>query len=159
MKLVAAALGLALAVPAVAQMSPPPPETMPGPDRMHGRGPMFAGMSDAGRAVMESAMRNADPRADHAATDAARDRMLAVLDADRLDPVALKRAMDDEREAAGVSRARHQAAMIAGFQQLSLADRRAFVVNARAMRNRMQDRMGAWQGRRGPGPGMMPPPQ
>ena len=57
--------------------------------------------------------------------------------------------------------------MIAGFQQLSLADRRAFVVNARAMRNRMQDRMSAWKGRRGPGglaapgpsPYGSPPPQ
>ena len=119
---------------------------------------MYAGMSEAGRTTMRAAMKSADARLGHEATSAARDRMLAILDADRLDPVALKRAMDDEREAATAAKVRHQAALIAGFQQLSLADRRAFVVNARAMRARMESRTAGWQARRGgSAPGMMPP--
>ncbi len=157
------ALTIGAAMPAAAQMPPPPTGEMPD-GAMHGRGnPMFAGMSDAGRTTMHAALKGADPRADHAATSAARDRMLAILDADRLDTTALKRAMDDEREAANAAKVRHQAALLAGFQQLSLADRKAFVANARAMRTRMEGRMGGWPGRRGPGgpggPGMPPPPQ
>ena len=167
-----AALVMVTALPAAAQMPPPGEMTPDGPGRNPdvagrmrrepGRMPgnsMFAGMTDAGKAIMRTAMRDADPRTDRAATDAARDRMLTVLDADRLDPGALKRAMDDEREAASVAKARHQSAMIAGFQQLSLADRRAFVVNARAVRNVMKDRI-AFRDRREPrGPAAMPPPQ
>ncbi|MBV8971153.1 MAG: periplasmic heavy metal sensor [Sphingomonadaceae bacterium] len=161
--LIAAAL-LAAGVPAVAQVAPPPGEMADGGER-HGN-PMFAGMSEAGRATMRAALRSADPRADKAATAAARDRMLAILEADRLDVPALRRAMDDEREAANAAKVRHQAALVAGLQQLSLADRRAFVANARAIRERIADRvgegrMGGWQGRRGQGmagPGM-PPPQ
>lgn len=144
-------------VPAAAQMPPSPVAAggaHPG---------MFAGMSNAGRMAMRMAMQDADPRADRAATMAARDRMLAILDAERLDVPALRRAMDDERESANAAKARHQTAMITGLQTLSLADRRAFVANARAMRARVEERMDGrqdWQGRRGPGaPGMMPPSQ
>ena len=163
--LIALAASLGVAAPAAAQMSPPPGEM---PDRHdHGGNPMFAGMSDAGRTIMRSAMKDADPRADRAAIDVARDRMLALLDMDRLDVAALRRSMDDEREAANAAKVRHQNAMVTGFQQLSVADRKAFVANARAMRSRVEERMGAWNGRRGPGgpggpgsPGpMMPPPQ
>lgn len=164
MKLAAAAVTALLigaGLPAAAQMPLPPPGELPdGPD--HRGNPMFAGLSDAGRAIMYAAMKDADPRGAREATGAARDRMLAILDADRLDVGALRRAMDDERESANAAKIRHQTAMIAGFQQLSLADRKAFVVNARAMRSRIEDRMGGWKGRRGPGgpggPGMMPPP-
>ncbi len=156
------------AAPAIAQVAPPPPPGPPGEmmhdgrGRMHFGNSMFAGMSDAGKATMHGALHDGEPLADHEATHAARDRMLAVLDADRLDPVALRRAMDDEREAANAAKARRQGAMVAAFQQLSLADRRAFVVNARAMRNRVEDRMARWRGRGGPGgpaPMMPPPPQ
>lgn len=163
------ALAMAVAIPATAQM-PPPSEMMPdgpgrmgdGPGRMRGQmgrmagNPMFAGMTDSGKAVMHAALRDADPRTDRAASETARDRMLTVLDADRLDTNALKRAMDDEREAASVAKVRHQAAMIAGFQQLSLADRSAFVVNARAVRNVMRDRM-AFRDRRAMRGSAMPP--
>jgi len=180
MKIALTVFALIAALPAVAQMPPPPPgETMPGPDgagRAPMRGPMgghmggpmggmrgmqrmFGSMSEAGRATMTTAMRGTDPRAGHMATKAARDRMLAVLDGDRLDPVALKRAMDDEREAATAAKVRRQAAMLGAFQQLSLADRRAFVADARAMRMRMDGRMAAWNARRGgPGEMMLPPP-
>jgi hypothetical protein len=133
-------------------------------------GAMFAGMSDAGQATMRDAMKaGGDPRSDHEAVKAARDRMLALLDADSLDVAALKRAMDDERKIAQASHDRRQAAMLAGFTKLSTADRKAFVANARTMKARMEARVGemrGWGGRSGPrgsggpqGPGgNMPPP-
>ena len=108
--------------------------------------PMFAGMSEAGRAVMLNAMRGVDMRVGRLEVKAARDRMLAVLDAERLDMTALRRAMDDERAAVALQQsqqAKRQAAMLAGFEQLSLADRRAFVADARALRERVEARAAA----------------
>ncbi len=164
---IAALMLLGSALPAAAQMPPPPGEMMPGgpgpdgPGRppMHGMKAMFASMSPAGRATMMASMKSADMRAGHMATQAARDRMFAVLDADRLDPVALKRAMDDERESANASKIKQQTALLTAFQQLSVADRRAFVADARAMRARMESREAAWRGHRGGPDGMPPPPQ
>ena len=151
MRVAAAILLLMTAMPAAAQLALP--EAYDGAQRPRGN-PMFAGMSDAGRAAMRTALNEADPRGGRAMTDAARDRMLAVLDADRLDVGALRRAMDDEREAANAAKVRHQAGMIAGLQQLSLADRRAFVANARAVRARMESGLAAT--RRGAGQGTLP---
>lgn len=112
----------------------------------------FAGMSDAGRTVMRDAMRGAgDRRADRAAVRAARERMLDLLGADRLDTAAIKRAMDEEREIANDSRARAQAALLTGFARLSVADRRAFVADARAMKGRMEARFKQFRRQRGPG--------
>lgn len=158
---------LASAAPVLAQAAPPPPgmaatATPPRYAELRGGG-MFAGMSDAGRATMREAMQaGGDPRTEHEAVKAARDRMLTLLDADKLDTAALKRAMDDERRAAEVSREKRQAAMLAGFTKLSVADRKAFVTNARAMKDRMEQRMGKMHGgrggMRGPGGDMPPPP-
>lgn len=156
--LLGTALILGIAVPAAAQMPPPPADGMPpSPGGPHGR--MFGSMSDAGRRIMMEAMRGTDPRGDHSATQGARDRMLTILDADRLDVAALRQAMDAERETANASRIKHQAALLAGFQKLSLADRKAFVADARAMRARMESEIGKWQGRHGARKGgKMPPP-
>lgn len=109
---------------------------------------MFAGMSEAGRAAMLAAMRGVDMHVGKAEVAAARDRMLAVLDAERLDPMALRRAMDDERAAVALQQAqqaKRQAAMLSGFEQLSLADRRAFVADARALRDRVEARAATQQ--------------
>ena len=170
----AAALLLAsasLALPALAQpASPPPaatgPRAMPLQPPMHGEGGgpwqgrrAFATMSEAGRKTMFDAMRaGGDRREDHAAVKAARDRMLAVLDADRLDTSALKRAMDEERAAANAARDRVQTAMFAGFTKLSAADRKAFVAESRAMKTRMEARVRDWRGRRGAPDDVPPPP-
>nr|WP_295663162.1 hypothetical protein [Polymorphobacter sp.] len=157
-----ALLMLGATVPALAQM--PPPSDAPDTYGRHSswRGPrgqpLFGAMSDTGRATMLAAMKSTDPHMVHAATKAARDRMLAVLDADRLDPLALKRAMDDEREAASAAKLKQQGALLVAFQQLSLADRRAFVADARAMRSRMDNRMAEMRKRGGGPDGMMPPP-
>ncbi len=181
----AAAVGLLLAgaAPVLAQPGPPPaPGTAAsgdqggrhhewraggkrGGDRMRGRA--FASLSPEGRTIMRDAMRGGvDRKQDHAAVMAARDRMLTVLDADRLDTAALKRAMESERDVVNASRDRTQAAMLAGFAKLSVADRKAFVADARALKARMEERVKNWRGRdgmRGPGgpeggPDAPPPP-
>jgi Spy/CpxP family protein refolding chaperone len=174
----AAALGLLLAgaVPVLAQTPPPaPPAGAPGmgdrmADRMgdHMGGGMFGGLSEAGKATMRDAMKaGGDSRSEHEAVKAARDRMLALLDVDTLDTAALKRAMDDERKAAQATHDKRQAAMLAGFSKLSVVDRKAFVANARAMKARMEDRVGKMHGGRGGmggmrgmggRDGMVPPP-
>jgi Spy/CpxP family protein refolding chaperone len=176
-----AAIGLLLAgaVPVLAQTAPPAPPAPPaggmmmhggpcggpgGPGMMHGRG-MFASMSEAGRKTMMEAMHaGGDRKAEHEHVKAARDHMLTLLEADRFDMAAVRRAMDEERTAANANRERHQAAMLTAFSKLSVADRKAFVVDARAMKARMETRMHDWRGKRGgPGGGMgamgdMPPP-
>lgn len=158
---------LAGAAPVLAQAAPPAPgtsATLVRPPRSDMRaGGMFAGMSEAGRATMREAMKaGGDPRAEHQAVKAARDRMLVILDADTLDTAALRRAMDDERKAAEATREKRQAAMLAGFTKLSVADRKAFVANARDMKQRMEDRMakgrGGREGRGDHGDHMPPPP-
>ncbi len=157
------ALLLAAAAPVSAQMPPPPgapamAASHHGGRGMHGRG-MFASMSEAGRKTMMEAMRGGgDRRAEREQVKAARDRMLTLLEAERLDTGALKRALDDERNAANASRERHQAAMLAAFGKLSLADRKAFVADTRAMKTRMETRMRGWRGKRGGMDDMPAPP-
>ncbi len=153
----AALLVLAGTAPGLAQQAPPPPmQDGGGPagrmgDRMAARG--FASLSEAGRAIMRDAVKgDVDRKADHAAVKAARDRVLIVLDAERLDTLALKRAMDDERTIVNAGREKTQAAMQAAFARLSVADRKAFVADARALKDRMDARMQRWRemgGRRG----------
>ncbi len=161
LKAAAAALAIAaVAAPAMAQMPPPPGMRAEG----HGGGPRempFKGMSEPGRRTVMAAMRPDGPadRADHDRVRMARDRMLQVLGADRLDPVALRRAMDDERDAANAMKARRQGALLQALQGLSLADRRAFVDDARAMRGRFEGRMKMFKrGMHGRGMDDMPPP-
>ena len=165
-RLLAAALLLA-AAPALAQTAPAPaPATgaapagsavprgqvrdRPGPmSMMHGG--MFKSLSPDGRATMREAMKGdmAARQAERAAVKAARDRMMTVLEAEKLDVAALKKAMADERAAANAGRERMQASMANAFAKLSLADRRAFVTEARQMRTRMDERMKGWKNRGG----------
>ena len=176
LRAIAVGLLLASATPVLAQAAPPAPGTAATatPPKRYERlgGGMFAGLSDGGRATMREAMKaGGDPRAEHQAVKAARDRMLVILDADTLDTAALRRAMDDERKAAEATREKRQAAMLAGFTKLSVADRKAFVANARTMKLRMEERVGKGhggregrgghggrEGRGGHGDHMPPPP-
>lgn len=164
---VAAVAALLFAAPPLAAQTPFTPPSSPTIEdaggkphfgKRHRRGKMFASMSDAGRATMRDAMRSVDRRDNRAEVKAARDRMLAVLEAERLDTAALKRAMDAERDAAEAKRAEHHAAMAAGFARLSLADRRAYVADARAWREHAGKRAEAWRERRG-ARGMASPPE
>jgi uncharacterized membrane protein len=170
-RLLAAALLLA-AAPVLAQTAPPSPPAAPagataprgdvrdrprGMHMMHGG--MFKSLSPAGKATMREAMKGdmAARQAEREAVKSARDRMMAVLEAEKLDVAALKKAMADERAAANAGRERMQASMAAAFAKLSLADRRAFVTEARAMRTRMDERMKGWKNRGG-GDDMPEPP-
>lgn len=151
----AAAFGLLIAaMPAAAQQAAPPPPA-PADGMMHKRlrgghhERMFPSMSEAGRATMREAMASGDNRrAEHDQIKAARDRMLTLLEAERLDTSALKRAMDEERSIANASRERRQAAMLTAFGKLSVADRKAFVTDSRAMKSRMEHRVQGWRAKR-----------
>lgn len=130
-----AALALMMAgAPALAQPAGEGPRAMRG---------LYAGMSEEGRAVMRTAMRaDFDERRDERAKiKAARDKMLAIVEAETLDVRALKAAMDEERSIAAASHVRRQEAMLAGLEQLSVADRKAFVEGARASRERIAERL------------------
>lgn len=153
-RLMVAALLIGAASPALAQAAPPPPPIGNGGRSMMagpmGGGRAFPSMSEAGRETMRTAMRGGDDRReDRDAIRAARERMLTILEADRLDTGALKRAMEDERRIAENSHQRRQAAMMQAFQQLSAADRKAFVADSRAMKDRMESRIERWKQRRG----------
>lgn len=140
---------LAAASPAIAQPAPPPPPDAPGySDRAGDRRGMFPSMSEAGRATIMEAMRSAgDHRETREKVEAARERMLAALEADRFDAAAVRRAMDEERSLSDISRQQRQAALLAAFQKLSPADRRAFAADSRAMKNRMEQRVAGWRER------------
>lgn len=146
--------------PALAQPAPPPPPAAPamqhggkaghwggaGHHRMGER--MFPSMSEAGRATMrEAMMAGGDRRADRGKVQAAREKMLAALEADNFDAAAVKRAMDEERAIAAATKQQRQAAMLAAFGKLSAADRKAFVADSRAMNSRMEQRMQRWRER------------
>lgn len=140
---------LAVATPAMAQPAPPPPPEAPGySDRAGDRRGMFPSMSEAGRATIMDAMRSGGDRRDtREKVEAARERMLAALEAERFDAAAVKRAMDEERSLSDVSRQQRQSALLAAFQKLSPADRRAFAADSRAMKSRMEQRVAGWRDR------------
>jgi len=122
-------------------------------------GRMYAMMSEAGQETMLAAMRGIESRTARLAVNAARDRMLALLDAERLDPMALRRAMDDEQSTSAALRDRQQAALFAAYQQLSVGDRRAFVAYARTVREQMRTRNATDRQRRiGAATGLAPLP-
>ncbi len=149
LKSTSVALAMLLALPVAAQTAPaapPAPGMHAGPHggqggRRAARLQMFSTLSPVGQQVMRDAMRGGDPRADHAAVKAARDQILVLLDADKLDVAALKRAMEAERATAEAMHNKRQAALLGAYQKLSVADRKALVAEARAMRARMESRM------------------
>lgn len=154
---------------ALAQPAPPPPPPMGGPGGPGGPGMMgqrmFPSMSEAGRAIIREAMMGTgDRREERQKIEAVRDRMMTALAADKFDAAAVKRAMDDERALSDASRQQRQAAMLAAFGKLSPEDRKAFVADSRAMKDRMQQRVAGlrdrWRERRGRmGDGPRPMPQ
>jgi Spy/CpxP family protein refolding chaperone len=152
------AAALLVAAPTLAQTAPVAVSTSPEMDAPRGdrpmrgaggrRGQMFASMTPEGRQILRDAMRGAP--ADRDAVKASRDRITALVAAERLDVSALKRAMDDERRLVDTQHARRQSAMIAAFQKLTPADRKAFaddalrgrqMIEARAARSRDRDTM------------------
>jgi len=146
---------LLAAAPAFAQPAPPAPPAAHHAGPHHGAGSkmgrhmgMFPSMSEAGRGILrEAMMAGGNRRDDRQKVEAAREKMLAALEAERFDAGAVKRAMDEERSLADATRQQRQAAMLAAFQKLSPEDRKAFVTDCRAMKTRMQGRMDGWRDR------------
>jgi uncharacterized membrane protein len=149
----AAAMGLLLAAGPVLAQTP----GAGGVGQMEGRqmegrmgGRMFQSLSEEGRATMREAMRAGSRQTERAEIKVARDRMLTLLEADKLDTAALKRAMDEERRISAASHEARQAAMLAAYTKLSVADRKAYVTEARELQDKMQARMrGRMGGERG----------
>lgn len=139
------ALALALAAPVVAQAAPPHPPVgrdvlihrfSPGMKGFHGMD-RFEGMSAEGRAVLREAMRPQQTPQEREAVRAARQRVLNLLAADRLDVAAVRRAQAAERELVLKQHERQQEAMLAAYQKLSLADRKVFAGSMRDREERM----------------------
>lgn len=155
--LLPALLSALIAAPALAQPAAPPQAPAPPPmaGAQHGgmggghmASRMFPTMSEAGRATMrEAMMAGGDRRENRQKVEAAREKMLSALSAERFDAGAVKRAMDEERALSDASHQQRQAAMIAAFQKLSPEDRKAFAADSRAMKERMGKRMDGWRER------------
>ena len=130
------ALTLAAAAPAIAH-----PDFGPGGGGHHAA---FAALSPDGRATVKAAMRGVREDGTREKIEATRAQIMNLLDAEVLDLPALTRAMMTERNLSQGEQARRQAAMLAAYQKLSVADRHAFVAATRAM----QARMAAWRAAR-----------
>ncbi len=147
----AALLAAALAAPTPAQAPPPPPpagaQAAPEPGKMRAyrmeRRQAFGNVSPEGRKVLVEALRMS--KEDRAAIVAQRDRINALIGADRLDVAALRRAMDEERRLVQQQHARRQAAMLAAIQKLSAEDRKAFAADARHGRAMAEGRAEEWR--------------
>jgi|GEM_PF-2307839 len=151
LKAACAALALAVAAPALAQPAAPTPPAPPAPKvhimrmspgmegmRHLGR---FEGMSPEGRRILAEAMRPQRSPQDREAVKAARERVLGLIAAERLDVAAVRRAQAAERELVVRQHERQQAAMLEAYQKLSLADRRAFVEGMQSQEERMVKHM------------------
>ncbi len=162
--LIAATLAL-LAAPVLAQAaSPAPPAGAEAPragaygKRMN-RHDMWANVSPEGRAILRETMRG-DPK-DREAIKASRDRINAIVGAEKLDVAALRKAMAAERRLVDAQHANRQASMLAAIQKLSPADRKAFAEDARRARADVEARTAQWRKRAQGGqrmPDMPPPP-
>jgi hypothetical protein len=145
--LVILAAGALLAAPAIAQApAPPAGAEAPMKGKRAGGERMFATVSPEGRALLLDAMR-AGRSEDRGELRAARDRINALVAADRLDVPALEQAMADERRLVNAQHERRQAAMLAAFAKMSAEDRRAFAADARLGRARAEARAAEWRKR------------
>jgi Spy/CpxP family protein refolding chaperone len=147
-KIATIALGLLMAAPALAQTPPPPPPGAPdAPQRAWHRGDrgpmrMFQSLSPEGRQIMMEAMKGAREDWNRDDLRQARDKVATILSADKLDVPALRNAMDAERRIVDAQHKARQDAMLGAFQKLSAADRKAFVADAKAGRDRIAKRVG-----------------
>ncbi|TPE59812.1 hypothetical protein FJQ54_12850 [Sandaracinobacter neustonicus] len=164
MKTLILATAALMAAPALAQTAPPPLAAPPAaaaegrlklrPMRIQ-HAPLFGNVSPEGRAILLESMK-AD-QSDRPALKAARDRINTLVGADKLDVPALKRAMEDERKLVDAQHVKRQSALLAAFQKLSPADRKAFADDARKGRDRVEARVIRWR-EGNPPPGSPPPP-
>jgi Spy/CpxP family protein refolding chaperone len=149
LKVAGAALALAVAAPTLAQAAAPAPPAPPAPGKdvlIHRFSPgmksfhhmdRFEGMTAEGRAILREAMRPQQSSQEREAVRSARQRVLNLLAADRLDVAAVRRAQAAERELVLKQHERQQEAMLAAYQKLSPADRKAFASGMRDREERM----------------------
>lgn len=150
-KAACAFLAMAIAGPALAQTPPAPPTPPPAPKVMiHRMSPgmegvhypgRFEGMSPEGRQILREAMKPQQNQQHREAVRAARQRVLGLIAAERLDVGAVRRAQAAERELVLRQHERQQEAMLAAYQKLSAADRRAFVEGMQNREERMLKHM------------------
>lgn len=152
-----AAAAILLSGPALAQNPPPPPGAASpkawgeaGPRGPRGemrqmRAQRFANISPEGRQILAEAMRAESRAEDRQRMAAARDRIHALVAAERLDVAALRRAMEEERRLVDQMHAARQARMLAAFQKMSPEDRKAFAENATRGRRMAEGRAEEWR--------------
>ncbi len=102
----------------------------------------FAGMSPEGRRVMSAAFLDTRSEPSREAASAARERVLALLEADTLDQRALGEAMRAEDDILITQLNQRRQRMMQAFSQLSAADRKAWVRAVRAQRDTAPGAMG-----------------
>lgn len=144
MKAAGVALALAMAAPAVA--GPPAPSANGEREVIVKRYPSlgwgnFSGMSPEGRQILREAMEPKDSPQDRQALQAARQRLLSLIAADRLDVAAIRKAQAAERELVTRQHERKQEALLAAYQKMSAADRKAFTEGMRSQEERMLEHM------------------
>lgn len=143
-RLIAAALALAI-TPALAQPAPTASVGSAGWAGHHGPGP-YAALSPDGRQILKAARQATHNDGTRAQIDATRAQIMTLLDADTLDVHALSRAMVTERSLSQGEKLRQQAALLAAYQKLSLADRHAYVAASRAIAAQVAAARAAHQG-------------
>lgn len=150
----ATATAMALAAPVLAESVDAPAADAPrvvkrvmvlngsggGHEAMAMGGGMLHQLSPEGRDIMRQAMASGPREVNRDAVKTARKKMLDLLSADKLDVAALRNAMTEERSIAARQQEANQAAMLAAFQKLSAADRKAFAVSMHGMHRKLHIR-------------------
>jgi uncharacterized membrane protein len=77
------------------------------------------------------------------------DRILAIINADKFDAGALKKAFAEERNLNEAAQQNRQDALVSTLSKLSDADRKIVATSMMEMRDKMQERAGKWRDHKG----------
>ncbi len=101
----------------------------------------FEGMSPQGAAVIAEAMQAQRIPSNAEEVRRARQKVLDLISAEKLDIDAIRKAQAEERSLAIKEHARAQEQMLKAYQRLSLQDRRAFAAGMRVQEERMMQHL------------------
>jgi uncharacterized membrane protein len=101
----------------------------------------FADMSPQGAAIIAEAMQAQRIPSNAEEVRNARQKVLDLISAEKLDIDAIRKAQAEERSLAIKEHARAQEKMLKAYQRLSLQDRRAFAEGMRAQEERMMQHL------------------
>lgn len=101
----------------------------------------FADMSPQGAAIIADAMRQERIPTNAEEVRRARQRVLDLISAEKLDMDAIRKAQAQERAIAIKEHARAQEKMLKAYQRLSLSDRRAFAEGMHEQEERMMQHL------------------